>query len=632
MAAGLLQLAVFFVPFFLYVLLRVDSRLIHHRLSTAMLDFSRTWSHLARLASHPGGAVEYAAGHAFLYYVYPWVGALAITATCLAVTLATMWLVGGTWYGWRRAACFLPAAALGALVSRYENPVAFALGLLVALLAANVYLRLGARRPWVRVVAFIGLSAVVCQAAGASFFIYALICGAAELRAKRFLAAGVCIALAAVLPGQLAVRGYGAAEAGLYGHMLPLVFATRSGPPVFDVASRPLMAAVATLLAAYYVAAALLRKPRRVEAVAPGDVHAEPSADRGPAARRVILWSVLTLAALGAAAAVGENVRSEEQRQTIRLDYLFHRKMWPELLEAAATVPPGQLGPLISHDVLRALYHTGRLLSDMFAYPQGAADLTLLDYTSKQFYMEFEPRLYERLADTHYELGRLNDAEHWAQELWEAQGDRPSTLKLLARINIIKGRTEAARIFLRHMVERRNDLEGERWARECLAQLDSDPLLSGDEEIAARRRSLLADDRCAAKHTEEGDLLDLLGSNDHNRMAFEYLMAHYLLAARIDRVGENLHRLDDLDYAGIPRHLEEAMMLYPAVAGRPADLHGRTVSDETVRRFDALDGALRQRQAAGASRLEALRTVAGDYRTSYLHFYLLQTSTTGGGR
>ena len=45
-------------------------------------------------------------------------------------------------------------------------------------------------------------------------------------------------------------------------------------------------------------------------------------------------------------------------------------------------------------------------------------------------------------------------------------------------------------------------------------------------------------------------------------MAFEYLMAHYLLTRQADKVAANLGRLDDFNYPHMPQHYQEALWAY----------------------------------------------------------------------
>ncbi|MHC4722152.1 MAG: DUF6057 family protein, partial [Planctomycetota bacterium] len=77
----------------------------------------------------------------------------------------------------------------------------------------------------------------------------------------------------------------------------------------------------------------------------------------------------------------------------------------------------------------------------------------------------------------------------------------------------------------------------------------------------------------------------LLEKNKLNRMAFEYLMAWYLLNGRLEDFTQNLNRLDDFGYTDIPRHYAEAVLLYTGITGRIVDLHGRKINVQTVSRF-----------------------------------------------
>jgi hypothetical protein len=96
-------------------------------------------------------------------------------------------------------------------------------------------------------------------------------------------------------------------------------------------------------------------------------------------------------------------------------------------------------------------------------------------------------------------------------------------------------------------------------------------------------------------------------------------MAHYLRTRQLDRVVANLHYLDDLGYPDVPRHLQEAALLY--VARNPekaADLQGLKISPEArddMRRF--LQVSVRYSQDG-----DALRNVlmASHDRSYFLYF------------
>ena len=78
---------------------------------------------------------------------------------------------------------------------------------------------------------------------------------------------------------------------------------------------------------------------------------------------------------------------------------------------------------------------------------------------------------------------------------------------------------------------RKDVIEGP-WAEACLARLEQDPELSDDEEIGRLRSVMLRQDAIETTRDDEHMLRALLEQNKNNRMAFEYLMAYYLLNAR----------------------------------------------------------------------------------------------------
>ena len=116
--------------------------------------------------------------------------------------------------------------------------------------------------------------------------------------------------------------------------------------------------------------------------------------------------------------------------------------------------------------------------------------------------------------------------------------------------------------------------------------------------IASRRELTVTRDSIRDVASLERMLQGLLEQEPHNRMAFEYLMAHYLLTRQLDKLVANLHRLDDFDYPRIPRHFEEGLVIYLATTGsEDFDLGQREIRPETWRRFGQFMRI--QQQAAG---------------------------------
>ena len=83
-----------------------------------------------------------------------------------------------------------------------------------------------------------------------------------------------------------------------------------------------------------------------------------------------------------------------------------------------------------------------------------------------------------------------------------------------------------------------------------------------------------------------GRLLEvLLASHPTNQMAFEYVMADYLLNLDLKAAVQHLRLLDNFNYTQIPRPYEEALLLFQELAGVKVELKGRTIHSETAERF-----------------------------------------------
>ena len=73
-----------------------------------------------------------------------------------------------------------------------------------------------------------------------------------------------------------------------------------------------------------------------------------------------------TVVAAGVGLVAAVLLRSEDTRQTLRGNYCALRDDWAGVLEAVAKVAPERRDILLQSDGVRALFHTGRLPTDLF--------------------------------------------------------------------------------------------------------------------------------------------------------------------------------------------------------------------------------------------------------------------------
>jgi len=277
--------------------------------------------------------------------------------------------------------------------------------------------------------------------------------------------------------------------------------------------------------------------------------------------------------------------------------------------------------------VNRALYHTGRLGYDMFTFPQNSSSLFLTFGASGGQGSESgdDTRgLWQRFG-TYLDLGCMNHAQHNLWDSLEVFGEHPVLLKNLAMVNMVKSNYNSARVYLSALSK---TLFHTDWANKYLEKLKTDSTLERDEEVQRLRSMMLVQNGGFTKYKADRISLDLLEANSQNHMAFEYLMAYYLLERRpgLEPFVQNLYRLKDFDYPKIPRLYEEAILVYMYETRKTVDLQGFQIGSESIRRHNNFARAI---QSHGGNLKAARNTLTKDYGDSYMFYYLYGHSGAG---
>ena len=184
------------------------------------------------------------------------------------------------------------------------------------------------------------------------------------------------------------------------------------------------------------------------------------------------------------------------------------------------------------------------------------------------------------------DLGIVNAAEEIAYEFLAGTDDNPYILKQLALINLVKGQIDSARVYL-NALSRYPAYAKE--AQNMLRKLQEDPQLARDTPVQYLRNIMENNDLDYVNYNEEYWLQHLLRRNKNNKMAFEYLMAHYLLNRKLDKFIENLPRLDDFGYENIPRHYQEAILLYIGTTRKEDNKDSWPIDTEVVALYNEIN-------------------------------------------
>jgi len=175
-------------------------------------------------------------------------------------------------------------------------------------------------------------------------------------------------------------------------------------------------------------------------------------------------------------------------------------------------------------------------------------------------------------------LGCVNEAEVSASEALEMLGPRPRILRELALISVVKRRPDTARVYLCALSK---DIVHGGWASERLRRLHDDPSLASDKDIALWRSLYPPEDKKMPMR-EDRMLQRLVNWNKQNRMAFEFLIAHYLVTKNLDAIVANIARFKELGYERLPRHVAEAVEIQSVRTGKQPELHGFEIDKKTA--------------------------------------------------
>jgi len=232
-----------------------------------------------------------------------------------------------------------------------------------------------------------------------------------------------------------------------------------------------------------------------------------------------------------------------------------------------------------------ALYKKGKLLDEMFQYPQLWGPRGLISNISGTGGLSPEEEDRHRAmynCDHFYEMGHVNFAFLHAYNSLSALGQTNDGLKRMARCSMANGNNEMADKYL-NMLER--TLFGSEYARRYKAIIaDSE---AAQREFGVVRRRYPVVDVPGWEHP--GMYLTALSVDKDNSMAVDYLTAWLLLEKSKDSLGaicDNVEMFKTAGYVSIPRHCQEMLLLWERQEGTSVDLRGYRYDERIAARVD----------------------------------------------
>ena len=236
----------------------------------------------------------------------------------------------------------------------------------------------------------------------------------------------------------------------------------------------------------------------------------------------------------------------------IDYDFLVRTEQWDKIIAKAEKKPATT--PLGVSCVNLALSQKGQLADRLFEFYQNGGEGLFPTFTRDMI----SP---VSTAEIFFRLGMVNDAERYMFEAQEAIPNHRKSARLTRRIiecEIINGNYQVAAKLLRRL---QKTLFYSNWANQTMALLGNEkainrhPIYGKLRKYREKKQDFLFSDR------EMDQMLGLLFLNDnHNRMAYEYLMCYELLQRDLEKFVQYYPLGRFVGYDHIPRSFQEILI------------------------------------------------------------------------
>lgn len=238
--------------------------------------------------------------------------------------------------------------------------------------------------------------------------------------------------------------------------------------------------------------------------------------------------------------------------ELIDYDFLVRTEQWDKIIEKAEKKPATT--PLGVSCVNLALSQKGMLADRLFEFYQNGGEGLFPTFTRDMI----SP---VSTAEIFFRLGMVNDAERYMFEAQEAIPNYRKSARLTRRIiecEIINGNYQVAAKLLRRL---QKTLYYRNWANQTMTLLGNEkainrhPIYGKLRKYREKKQDFLFSDR------EMDQMLGLLFLNDnHNRMAYEYLMCYELLQRDMEKFVQYYPLGRFVGYDHIPRSFQEILI------------------------------------------------------------------------
>ena len=228
--------------------------------------------------------------------------------------------------------------------------------------------------------------------------------------------------------------------------------------------------------------------------------------------------------------------------RTLAYENLVYKQQWEKIIKKAEKNNPADRNSMVAVNL--ALAETGQLSAKMFKF----------DQKENSLFLEYERRGMTPFitGEPFYYLGLVNFAQMFAMETVESTPDAKYPVRAFKRVAetfIINGQYDNAK---KYLVPLSHTLFYRRWANECISILYDEEKINAHPYWSSMRKLVSKYDFYYNPKQIDIALRYLLLSDTGNKIAYEYLMAYYLLHKDLDGFLQYLPSAEGLKYNELP--------------------------------------------------------------------------------
>jgi len=582
---------VLFTILFLYYLLAFDTSLYYHYHQPIFLFYE---PFLKDFLLYPGGPVELITQFFLQFFYFDLFGSLIISALSVSVFIIVYKLIKKMGHlKFSLVLSFLPVVFLLIVQNRYNYPLIITVKYLLALVFFLAYTKIPNRY---KIFIILPSFLIYYILGGWVYLFYVVFCVFHDLlfrkEREKYVYASLNV-LAYLIYPFIAVRYFSIiSPKDAYLYLVPLVYFRWAFNFTINLYYYLLFLSLPTLQVVLLIHSKYIKDKVKKRKESPSEPY-------------LVLEQSIYVILLGIFVLILSFARQEKKK--IQIDYLADQGRWEELLNLAPEI--NQYNILVNFNVNRALYHTGQLLDNLFGYPQM--------YGADVLFLENVPRpVKTSTIDLYLDLGHVRAAQVMAYEGLTYFGYNSKILKSVVVTNIINEKYVAAKKFL-DILDR--SILHKNWVRHYRNYLSDRSLINSDSLIQLKRKlTPKFDFFIAIGERSDIDLTELLKENRNNKMAFEYLMAYYLLDFRLEDLVEHLGKFKELGYGKYPYHIEEAILASRLTYPTKNFMVDYRVNPQTVERFEQFNSIL----SGFPNKAQAQKTLRKGFYHTYWYYAL----------